>query len=144
MNLYQGFGNNTGYYQPSSRQQTTQPLMPQAQPFIGLKGRPVSSLEEARAAAIDFDGSVFFFPDLANKRIYTKQINLDGTASMNMYEYKEVPTEAFNSSNFVTRQEFDETLSDIKSALNMIVSQQQQVQSQQQSVQEEKPKQINF
>ena len=57
MNLYQGFGNNTGYYQPSSRQQTTQPLMSQTQPFIGLKGRPVSSLEEARAAAIDFDGS---------------------------------------------------------------------------------------
>ena len=142
MNLYQGFGNNTGYYQPQ-RQQTTQPLMQQAQPFVGLKGRPVSSLEEARAAAIDFDGSVFFFPDLANKRIYTKQINLDGTASMNMYEYKEVPTEAFNSSNFVTRQEFDETLNDIKGALNMIVSQQQQVQ--QQPIQEEKPKQqINF
>lgn len=142
MNLYQGFGNNTGYYQPSSRQQTTQPLMPQAQPFIGLKGRPVSSLEEARAAAIDFDGSVFFFPDLANKRIYTKQINLDGTASMNMYEYKEVPTEAFNSSNFVTRQEFDETLNDIKGALNMIAQQTQQ-QKQQPKV-EEQPKQINF
>lgn len=143
MNLYQGFGNNTGYYQPSSRQQTTQPLMPQAQPFIGLKGRPVSSLEEARAAAIDFDGSVFFFPDLANKRIYTKQINLDGTASMNMYEYKEVPTEAFNSSNFVTRQEFDETLSDIKSALNMIAQQTQQ-QKQQPKVEEQPKQQINF
>lgn len=143
MNLYQGFGNNTGYYQPSSRQQITQPLMPQAQPFIGLKGRPVSSLEEARAAAIDFDGSVFFFPDLANKRIYTKQINLDGTASMNMYEYKEVPTEAFNSSNFVTRQEFDETLSDIKSALNMIAQQTQQ-QKQQPKVEEQPKQQINF
>lgn len=143
MNLYQGFGNNTGYYQPSSRQQITQPLMPQAQPFIGLKGRPVSSLEEARAAAIDFDGSVFFFPDLANKRIYTKQINLDGTASMNMYEYKEVPTEAFNSSNFVTRQEFDETLSDIKGALNMIAQQTQQ-QKQQPKVEEQPKQQINF
>lgn len=143
MNLYQGFGNNTGYYQPSSRQQTTQPLMPQTQPFIGLKGRPVSSLEEARAAAIDFDGSVFFFPDLANKRIYTKQINLDGTASMNMYEYKEVPTEAFNSSNFVTRQEFDETLNDIKGALNMIAQQTQQ-QKQQPKVEEQPKQQINF
>ena len=106
MNLYQGYGNNNSYYQPS--RMNTIPSMNQQQPqFVGLKGRPVSSLEEARAAAIDFDGSVFFFPDLANKRIYTKQINLDGTASMNMYEYKEVPTEALNSSNFVTRQEFD-------------------------------------
>ena len=143
MNLYQGFGNNQSYYQPQ-RTNTIIPPSQQPQPaFIGLKGRPVSSLEEARAAAIDFDGSVFFFPDLANKRIYTKQINLDGTASMNMYEYKEVPTEAFNSSNFVTRQEFDETLNDIKGALNMIVQQTQQ-QKQQPKVEEQTKQQINF
>jgi hypothetical protein len=37
-----------------------------------LKGRLVSSIEEARATSIDFDGSIFYFPDLANKRIYTK------------------------------------------------------------------------
>lgn len=143
MNLYQGFGNNQSYYQPQ-RANTIIPSSQQQQPaFIGLKGRPVSSLEEARTAAIDFDGSVFFFPDLANKRIYTKQINLDGTASMNMYEYKEVPTEAFNSSNFVTRQEFDETLNDIKSALNMIAQQNQQ-QKQQPKVEEQSKPQINF
>ena len=140
MNLYQGFGNNQSYYQPQ-RTNTIIPPSQQPQPaFIGLKGRPVSSLEEARAAAIDFDGSVFFFPDLANKRIYTKQINLDGTASMNMYEYKEVPTEAFNSSNFVTSQEFDETLNDIKGALNMIAQQTQQ----QPKVEEQPKQQINF
>ena len=143
MNLYQGFRNNQSYYQPQ-RTNTILPPSQQPQPaFIGLKGRPVSSLEEARAAAIDFDGSVFFFPDLANKRIYTKQINLDGTASMNMYEYKEVPTEAFNSSNFVTRQEFDETLNDIKGALNMIAQQTQQ-QKQQPKVEEQPKQQINF
>lgn len=143
MNLYQGFGNNQSYYQPQ-RTNTIIPPSQQPQPaFTGLKGRPVSSLEEARAAAIDFDGSVFFFPDLANKRIYTKQINLDGTASMNMYEYKEVPTEAFNSSNFVTRQEFDETLNDIKGALNMIAQQTQQ-QKQQPKVEEQPKQQINF
>ena len=143
MNLYQGFGNNQSYYQPQ-RANTMIPPSQQPQPaFVGLKGRPVSSLEEARAAAIDFDGSVFFFPDLANKRIYTKQINLDGTASMNMYEYKEVPTEAFNSSNFVTRQEFDETLNDIKGALN-IIAQQTQQQKQQPKVEEQPKQQINF
>ena len=142
MNLYQGFGNNQSYYQPQ-RTNTILPPAQQQQAFVGLKGRPVSSLEEARAAAIDFDGSVFFFPDLANKRIYTKQINLDGTASMNMYEYKEVPTEAFNSSNFVTRQEFDETLNDIKGALNMIAQQTQQ-QKQQPKVEEQSKPQINF
>lgn len=143
MNLYQGFGNNQSYYQPQRTNTIIPPSQQQQPAFIGLKGRPVSSLEEARAAAIDFDGSVFFFPDLANKRIYTKQINLDGTASMNMYEYKEVPTEAFNSSNFVTRQEFDETLNDIKGALNMIAQQTQQ-QKQQPKVEEQSKPQINF
>ena len=143
MNLYQGFGNNQSYYQPQRANTMIPPSQQQQPAFIGLKGRPVSSLEEARAAAIDFDGSVFFFPDLANKRIYTKQINLDGTASMNMYEYKEVPTEAFNSSNFVTRQEFDETLNYIKGALNMIAQQTQQ-QKQQPKVEEQPKQQINF
>jgi hypothetical protein len=61
------------------------------QPQAYLKGRLVSSLEEARATSIDFDGSIFYFPDLANRRIYTKQINLDGTATLNMYELREMP-----------------------------------------------------
>jgi hypothetical protein len=60
---------------------------------INLKGHPVASLEEARATSIDFDGSVFYFPDLANRRIYTKQINMDGSASLNMYELKEIPAD---------------------------------------------------
>ena len=34
--------------------------------------RPVSSVEEVRAYPIDFDGSIFYFPDIANKKIYTK------------------------------------------------------------------------
>ena len=58
---------------------------------MSLKGRLVSSFEEARASSIDFDGSVFYFPDLANRRIYTKQINIDGTASLYVYELREMP-----------------------------------------------------
>jgi hypothetical protein len=65
-------------------------------------------LEEVRATSIDFDGSVFYFPDLANKRIYTKQINMDGTASLNMYELKPVPKETVN--DYITRAEFEEAI----------------------------------
>lgn len=94
------------------------------QPFInnqvGLKGRPVSSLDEVRAAQIDFDGSLFVFPDVANKRIYTKQINLDGTASLNMYELAKLPADnsqtQIQTDNFVTREEFTEALNEIKAA----------------------------
>lgn len=81
---------------------------------IGLKGRPVSSLEEVRAAQIDFDGSIFIFPDTANNKIYTKQINLDGTASLNMYVLAEIPKA---EDNYITRTEFNQTLEEIKKAL---------------------------
>ena len=80
---------NYNNYYPQQTQVTQQPIyqMPayrQAPLQVGLKGRMVTSLEEARATSIDFDGSVFYFPDLANKRIYTKQINIDGTAAIDV------------------------------------------------------------
>lgn len=81
-----------------------------------LKGRPVSSLEEVRAIGIDFDGSLFFFPDIANKRIYTKQINLDGTAQLNMYELKDLPQE--NPTSYVTKEEFDAVIGKFNNILS--------------------------
>lgn len=78
------YPNSYNYY-PQSQNPYLNRYMPTnqyTQQLQGLKGRPVSSLEEVRATGIDFDGSVFYFPDLANRRIYTKQINLDGTASL--------------------------------------------------------------
>lgn len=84
--------------------------LPYGDPNI-LKGRPVTSIEEVRAAPIDFDGSVFYFPDMTNNRIYTKQINMDGTASFKVYELRATPIETMtmpNMSNFVTREEFEQ------------------------------------
>jgi hypothetical protein len=70
----------------------------------------VSSIEEVRACPVDFDGSVFYFADVANKRIYTKQINMDGTATINLYELK-IPTQADQMANsYVTRQEFEQVI----------------------------------
>ena len=121
---------NYNYYPQQPVQQTQQitqqqPMyqvpnyLRQAPPQVNLKGRLVSSLEEARATSIDFDGSVFYFPDLANKRIYTKQINMDGTASLYVYELREIPVEEEKSSlvpsveKFVTREEFERVLAQL-------------------------------
>jgi len=82
--------------------------------MLGLKGRPVSGLEEVRAAAVDFDGTVSFFPDLANGKIYTKQCNIDGTAALNMYELSEIPSADSASAQFVTREEFNSAMSALK------------------------------
>lgn len=93
--------------------------------------RPVSSIEEVRASAIDFDGSIFYFPDLANKKIYTKFINLDGTASINMYELKEIPVNNMNNNevntqNYITRQEFEDAINQLKFSLQQPPITQQQ------------------
>lgn len=117
---------NFNYYPQQTQQipqvQPTQNIYQrQPQPFMGLKGRPVSSLEEARASSIDFDGSVFYFPDMANKCIYTKQINLDGTATLNMYTICEVPINNPSTTpefgNYITREEFESAIAQIKASL---------------------------
>ena len=76
--------------------------------------RPVSSIEEVRASPIDFDGSVFYFPDIANKCIYTKFINFDGTVGINIYGLKETPTGQAADSSYVTREEFDNAIIQLK------------------------------
>lgn len=101
------------YYPNSYTQQQQKPVMP-VQPT--LKGRPVSSIEEVRATSVDFDGSIFYFPDLANNRIYTKQINMDGTSTTLMYELKEMPTEQ-PSSQYITRDEFEAVINQLKGSL---------------------------
>ena len=102
-------------------------------PIGSLKGRPVSSIEEAKATAIDFDGSVVFFPDLANRSIYTKQFNPDGTATLNIYKQVELPppTPSVNMGNYVTKEELNESLTKVKNAiqqdiLNQVTAEMQQ------------------
>lgn len=124
-------------YQPQNYYYT--PTNTTARQMIGLKGRPVSGLEEVRAAAVDFDGSVTFFPDLANGKIYTKQCNIDGTAALNMYELKEIPTVPNPNSDYVTREEFNTALTALKQALaqtNLVEKSPDQTQSQQTSKEE--------
>lgn len=100
-----------------------QAQQPTSRPAISpaLKGRPVSSLDEVRGTTIDFDGSVFFFPDLANKRIYTKQINMDGTAALNVYELKNIPLTNEANLNFITREEFEQAMQQIQMAMNQMI-----------------------
>lgn len=93
------------YPQMPNRQQPT--YMAQPIPIV----RPVTSLEEVKACPIDFDGSVFYFTDVANRRIYTKQVGMDGTAIINLYEQKQIAVPTItNSDNFVTKDEFETTI----------------------------------
>ena len=106
------------YQTPQQAYSVNRPLYQQVMqsPYMGIKGRPVASIEEARASIIDFDGSIFYFPDLANKRIYTKQINVDGTAILNMYELKEIPVADTSGvgAQYVTREEFETAINQLR------------------------------
>lgn len=127
-------------YQPTQNYYYQPPTSSPRQPILGLKGRPVTGLEEVRAAAVDFDGTISFFPDLANGKIYTKQCNVDGTASLNMYELKEIPINTTtNANSYVTREEFDQTMTALKAILahaNLVTESPDQTQPQQTSTPE--------
>lgn len=83
-----------------------------------LKGRPVSSYDEAKASMIDLDGSLFVFTDIANNCIYTKQILLDGSAELKTYvlqERKQNETEQNKetSAGYVLKKDFDRTVKEL-------------------------------
>lgn len=68
---------------------------------------------------IDFDGTVFYFPNLANQKIYTKQINLDGTPAIKIYELAKQPEPvaagqaSLPTEELVTKKEFKETIENL-------------------------------
>lgn len=68
------------------------PYTPSERPSAAslIRGRPVANEQEANAAEIDYDGSLFVFLDKAHGRIYTKQLGLDGNILFNRYAL-EVP-----------------------------------------------------
>lgn len=104
---------------------------------ISQQVRPVSSIDEVRACPIDFDGSVFYFTDVANKRIYTKQINLDGTVSINLYELK--TDQVTNSTQYVTKQEFENVINQLYNKFNPLVENNKEQNIQTPAAQPQKP-----
>lgn len=107
---------NVGTYQLNNYQmQNNQQMGAQMQV---LKGRPVSSYDEAKASMIDLDGTLFVFTDIANHCIYTKQILLDGSAELKTYvlqEQKQNETKRSGELNegYVLKKDFDITVKEL-------------------------------
>ena len=87
-----------------------------------LKCRPVSSKDEARAFQIDLDGSLWVFTDLGNGKIYTKQVNNDGTATFKTYVFTE-DENPYSSTQYVTKDEFNKAIQALSAAIQPQVSQ---------------------
>ena len=127
--------NYNNFQQQQYMQQQVGYKQPTMQQYYNWNGnqqvRPVSSIEEAKASPIDFDGTVFYFPDLANKRIYTKHIGMDGIAVLNMYELKEMPIQQpqkeIDLSHYVTREELEQTILQFKGMLEQTLNNKKEV-----------------
>lgn len=68
--------------QQAYRSMPSQPAMS----MYGIKGRPVTNIEEARAAQIDFDGSTSYFPCPAERKIFAKGLDLNGNPVFEVYQ----------------------------------------------------------
>lgn len=118
-----------GYPQPGTYPATPQQTAPAA-PI--LRGRPVSNEEEANAAMIDFDGTLFVFPDKAHGKIYTKQLGLDGNIIFLRYNLE--PSDQFvagqntvpvvatgpDMSEYVKKSDLESTLRELRQEFNRI------------------------
>jgi len=112
------------YYNPmmnaQQRLSSLEQQFPQFAPQPILKGRPVSSFDEAKAAMVDLDGTPTYFVDSANNSIYCKQINLDGTASM--YIYKKVEDKVAEEDVApVMKDEFTVAITGLQEQINNIM-----------------------
>lgn len=81
-----------------------------------LKCRPVASKDEARACQIDLDGSLWVFTDVGNGKIYTKQINNDGTATFKTYIFNQ-DENPYTSSDYVTKDQFNKVVQNLVAAI---------------------------
>lgn len=76
------------YLQQQQQQQAYQQpqMFPTQMSGTYLKGRIVTSMDEAKAAQIDLDGTSTFFPCPAEGKIYEKLIGLDGLPIFRVYQ----------------------------------------------------------
>lgn len=103
------------------------PQQPQTPAAPILKGRPVSNEEEANAAMIDFDGSLFVFPDKAHGKIYTKQLGLDGNIIFQRYSVDtpvakpvEASSQTVGLSGYVREEDFNAAVQGLTEKLSKI------------------------
>lgn len=75
-------------YLQQQQQQMYQPTMQQPM-TMALKGRIVTSMDEAKAAQVDLDGTSTYFPAPAEGKIYEKLIGMDGLPIFRVYQLQQ-------------------------------------------------------
>lgn len=107
-----------GYqFQPMPMQQVPQqisqvPQMQQqpAQPMIGLQGKSVDSIDVVKAMDINLDGSISYFPLTDGTAIVTKQLQMDGTSKVVIYEPVKAKSEQQEQPKYLTAEELNQQI----------------------------------
>ena len=119
--------NNQYYGQSIGQPRYTQPIEPQ--PIIskpmGLNGKVVDSIDTVKGMDINLDGSVSYFPLADGTKIITKQLNMDGSSKMVVYEQVK---ENIKEVKYITSDELNKAikkidLSDIKDEIDNLKKQ---------------------
>lgn len=95
---------------------------------------PVSGIEEVRAHPTDMSGNLNYFIDNANKRIYTKQLNVMGVPEINTYTLNnEVVKESNKQVDYNIGEKLEKRINDLEYKIanyeNMFLGGGQNVQS---------------
>lgn len=83
------------YQQPQMQPMTPQPQSMNMQQPINTNASsviPVGGIEEVKAYPTDFSGATTYFTDIANNKIYTKQLELNGASSIKVYKLDKTPS----------------------------------------------------
>lgn len=109
------------YQQPYSQMQNNQ-IMQQNNEII--KGRAVTSIDEAKSIPYEMDGSIKVFTDFTHGKIYTNQMNLtDG--SLIFKEYSLIQPQNSNPQQsveveYVSKSDYDKVVSKLKEFENKL------------------------
>ena len=127
---YNQMGNPNGYQQQYFNIPQTQNRLQELErglnnqvPRPSFKAVPVTSFDEARAAMVDFDGSLNLFVDIQNNQIYTKQLNLNGLAELKVYKLVDEAPNRPAQVAYVTKEDYDillEEVTDLKDRLDSL------------------------
>lgn len=103
--------NNYGY-NPYGRYIPQQPIVQPEQIRSTLNGKIVDSMDVVKATEIPLDGSVSYFPLTDGSAIITKKLLMDGTSKTIIY--KPIEDENVVEVKYITSEQFDDVLEDIK------------------------------
>ena len=121
MNPYQQpyFGRPAFNYNPYQQMQPMQQPMVQQQPIqqpiqpiqpVGLQGKSVDSIDVVKAMDINLDGSISYFPLTDGTAIVTKQLQMDGTSKVVIYEPVKSEDEQKEQPKYLTSEELNQQI----------------------------------